>query len=38
MRAPALGDYFERLVDFAVGCRWGGRKVGRAQALAAAAV
>jgi hypothetical protein len=35
---PALGDYFERLLDFAVDCRWGGRKVGRAQALAAAAV
>ena len=34
----ALGDYFERLIDFAVGCRWGGRKVGRAQARAAAAV
>jgi long-chain acyl-CoA synthetase len=34
--APALGDYFERLLDFAVDCRWGGRKVGRAQALAAA--
>jgi thioester reductase-like protein len=38
VHAPALGDYFERLLDFAVGCRWGGRKVGRAQALAAAAV
>ena len=35
VRAPALGDYFERLLDFAVDCRWGGRKVGRAQALAA---
>ena len=34
--APALGDYFERLLDFAVDCQWGGRKVGRAQALAAA--
>ncbi len=38
VQAPALGDYFERLVDFAVGCKWGGRKVGRAQALAAATV
>jgi len=38
VRAPALGEYFERLMDFAVGCRWGGRKVGRAQARAAAAV
>jgi hypothetical protein len=38
VRTPALGDYFERLLDFAVDCRWGGRKVGRAQALAAAAV
>ena len=37
VRAPALGDYFERLLDFAVDCRWGGTKVGRAQALAAAA-
>ena len=37
VRAPVLGDYFERLLDFAVDCRWGGRKVGRAQALAAAA-
>ena len=37
VRPPALGDYFERLLDFAVGCSWGGRKVGRAQALAAAA-
>ncbi len=36
VRAPVLGDYFERLLDFAVDCRWGGRKVGRAQALAAA--
>jgi thioester reductase-like protein len=34
---PALGDYFERLLDFAVDCRWGGRKVGRAQALASTA-
>jgi thioester reductase-like protein len=38
VQAPVLGDYFDRLVDFAVGCRWGGRKVGRAQARAAAAV
>jgi thioester reductase-like protein len=38
VEAPPLGDYFERLLDFAVGSRWGGRKVGRAQALAAAAV
>jgi thioester reductase-like protein len=38
VQAPVLADYFERLVDFAVGCRWGGRKVGRAQARAAAAV
>jgi long-chain acyl-CoA synthetase len=38
VQAPALGDYFQRLVDFAVGCRWGGRKVGRAEALAEAAV
>jgi thioester reductase-like protein len=38
VQAPVLGDYFERLLDFAVGCRWGGHKVGRAQALAAAAV
>ena len=36
VRAPVLGDYFERLLDFAVDCSWGGRKVGRAQALAAA--
>jgi nucleoside-diphosphate-sugar epimerase len=35
VEVPALGDYFERLLDFAVGCRWGSRKVGRAQALAA---
>jgi long-chain acyl-CoA synthetase len=38
VRPPALGDYFERLLDFAVDSRWGGRKVGRAQALAAVAV
>jgi long-chain acyl-CoA synthetase len=38
VRAPALREYFERLIDFAVECRWGGRKVGRAQAPAAAAV
>jgi thioester reductase-like protein len=38
VQAPPLGDYFGRLVDYAVGCRWGGRKVGRAQARAAAAV
>lgn len=38
VQAPALGDYFDRLVDFAVGCRWGGRKVGRAQARAAVTV
>jgi thioester reductase-like protein len=38
VQAPVLGDYFERLLDFAVHSRWGGRKVGRAQALAAAAV
>jgi thioester reductase-like protein len=37
LRPPALGDYFERLLDFAVGCGWGGRKVGRAQALSTAA-
>jgi nucleoside-diphosphate-sugar epimerase len=37
IRPPALGDYFERLLDFAVDCGWGGQKVGRAQALAAAA-
>jgi hypothetical protein len=36
VRPPALGDYFERLLDFAVDSRWGGTKVGRAQALAAA--
>jgi hypothetical protein len=38
VRPPALSDYFERLLDFAVDSRWGGRKVGRAQALATAAV
>jgi thioester reductase-like protein len=37
VRPPALGDYFERLLDFAVESRWGGTKVGRAQALAAVA-
>ncbi len=38
LEVPALGDYFERLLDFAVDCKWGSRKVGRAQALAAVAV
>jgi thioester reductase-like protein len=37
IRPPALRDYFERLLDFAVDCGWGGQAVGRAQALAAAA-
>ena len=37
VRPPALGDYFERLLDFAVDSGWGVRPVGRAQALAAAA-
>jgi thioester reductase-like protein len=36
VRPPALGDYFGRLLDFAVDCGWEGRKVSRAQALAAA--
>ncbi len=36
VEVPALGDYFERLLDFAVDCSWGRERVGRAQALAAA--
>jgi thioester reductase-like protein len=36
VRVPALSEYFERLLDFAVDSRWGGQPVGRAQALAAA--
>lgn len=33
VRVPPLGDYFERLLDFAVDTSWGREQVGRAQAL-----
>jgi hypothetical protein len=31
---PPVGDYFERLLEFAVWAKWGRRPVGRAEARA----
>ncbi len=35
IQASPLGDYLERLLDFATASRWGKRPIGRAEALAA---
>ena len=35
IRSSPLGDYLERLLDFATRSRWGKRPIGRAEALAA---
>jgi hypothetical protein len=33
IRVSPLGDYLERLLDFATRSRWGKRPIGRAEAL-----
>jgi hypothetical protein len=35
IRVSPLGDYLERLLDFATRSRWGKRPIGRAEALLA---